>query len=47
VTKDKGQFKTVQFDSYIENIEAHYPQRSPFQKGYNANGQEIRIRVIN
>ena len=45
-TYDKGRFKQVQFDSYTEDIEM-YVNRNSFQKGYDYNGKEIRIKVIN
>ncbi len=47
VTFDKGRFKEVQFDDYIENYEEFYPLRSPFQKGYDYQTQEILIRIVN
>ena len=45
-TYDSGRFKKIQFNSYIKDIEKAYPLRSPFQNGYDINGNEIEIKVI-
>ena len=45
-TYTDGRFKEVQFDSYIKDYTECYPHRFPFQKGYDYNGKEIQIRVV-
>lgn len=42
---NKDRFKEVQFDSYNEDIEC-YVKRNPFQRGYDNNGEEIRIKIL-
>ena len=44
-TFDEGRFKEVQFDSCVADGEA-YLKRNPFQKGYDYNGDEIKIKGI-
>ena len=44
-TFDKGRFKEVQFDSLNRDIEC-YETRNPFQRGYDSNGDEIKIKIL-
>ena len=45
-TFDKGKYKEVQFDSYRDDLE-QYQLASKWQRGYDYEGNEIQIRVVN